>query len=78
MVDYLWIVVVGGILAFFCAFGIGVNDVANAFASSVGAQTMTMKQVFVVSAIFELLGALFLSAHVTKTIAKGIANVKCF
>ena len=37
MVDYLWIVVVGGILAFFCAFGIGANDVANAFASSVGA-----------------------------------------
>lgn len=30
---YLWMVAVGGILAVFAAFGIGANDVANAFAT---------------------------------------------
>eukprot|EP00181_Compsopogon_caeruleus_P001355 CAMPEP_0184680018 /NCGR_PEP_ID=MMETSP0312-20130426/2886_1 /TAXON_ID=31354 /ORGANISM="Compsopogon coeruleus, Strain SAG 36.94" /LENGTH=60 /DNA_ID=CAMNT_0027129837 /DNA_START=110 /DNA_END=289 /DNA_ORIENTATION=+ len=28
--EYLWVVIVGGLLAFFMAWGIGANDVANA------------------------------------------------
>ena len=78
MADYLWIVILGGILAVFCAFGIGANDVANAFASSVGAKTITIKQALCIAAVFEFGGAVFLGSHVTKTIAKGIADVGCF
>ena len=31
MLDYLWIVIAGGITSFTAAIGIGANDVANAF-----------------------------------------------
>ena len=33
---YEWTLVVGGIFAFFAAFGIGANDVANAYATAIG------------------------------------------
>ena len=35
---YFWIVIVGGAFAFFAACGIGANDAANAFATSVGSK----------------------------------------
>ena len=42
--DYLWIVIVGALFAFFAAMGIGANDVANAYATAVGSKALTMKQ----------------------------------
>ncbi|CAM9387888.1 unnamed protein product [Scytosiphon promiscuus] len=75
--QWLWILIVAAFGAFFAAFGIGANDVANAFATSVGAKALTIKQAAVVLAgIFEFLGAVFLGSHVTKTIRKGIADVR--
>ena len=41
---YLWIVIVGGFFAFFAAAGIGANDAANAFATSVGSKAITFNQ----------------------------------
>eukprot|EP00640_Fibrocapsa_japonica_P001165 CAMPEP_0113938742 /NCGR_PEP_ID=MMETSP1339-20121228/5168_1 /TAXON_ID=94617 /ORGANISM="Fibrocapsa japonica" /LENGTH=435 /DNA_ID=CAMNT_0000942003 /DNA_START=8 /DNA_END=1312 /DNA_ORIENTATION=+ /assembly_acc=CAM_ASM_000762 len=76
--DYLWIVIVGGFLAVFTAYGIGANDVANAFSTSVGAKTLTLKQAVILGGIFEFLGAFLFGSHVTKTIRKGIADVECF
>eukprot|EP00638_Chattonella_subsalsa_P000697 CAMPEP_0117752450 /NCGR_PEP_ID=MMETSP0947-20121206/11614_1 /TAXON_ID=44440 /ORGANISM="Chattonella subsalsa, Strain CCMP2191" /LENGTH=518 /DNA_ID=CAMNT_0005571097 /DNA_START=59 /DNA_END=1615 /DNA_ORIENTATION=+ len=76
--DYVWIVVIGAFLSVFCAYGIGANDVANAFATSVGAKTLTVKQAVVLGAIFEFGGAVLLGSHVTKTIRKGIADIDCF
>mmetsp|Transcript_129887 Transcript_129887/g.296105 ORF Transcript_129887/g.296105 Transcript_129887/m.296105 type:complete len:518 (-) Transcript_129887:138-1691(-) len=76
--DYLWIVVIGGFLAVFCAYGIGANDVANAFATSVGAKTLSVKHAVILAAIFEFGGAVLLGSHVTKTIRKGIADIDCF
>ncbi|CAM9757754.1 unnamed protein product [Ascophyllum nodosum] len=71
---FLWILIVGAFGAFFAAFGIGANDVANAFATSVGAKALTIKQAVVLAGVFEFLGAVFLGSHVTKTIRKGIAE----
>ena len=48
---YLWIVIVGGIFAFFTSAGIGANDAANAFATSVGSKTLTIKQAVWLAAI---------------------------
>lgn len=75
---FLWIVIVGAFGALFASFGIGANDVANAFATSVGAKALTIKQAVVLAGIFEFLGAVLLGSHVTKTIRKGIADVDCF
>ena len=75
---YLWIVIVGGFTAFFSAMGIGANDVANAFATSVGSKALTMKGAVVIATIFEFAGALLMGSHVTETIRKDIANYECF
>jgi len=75
---YLWIVIAGGAFAFFAAGGIGSNDAANAFATSVGSKALTLKQAVILAAIFETAGAVLMGNHVTDTIRKGIADYKCF
>jgi len=75
---YIWIVIVGGCFAFFAAAGIGANDSANAFATSVGSKALTIKQAVFLAAIFETAGAVLMGNHVTNTIRKGIADYKCF
>ena len=75
---YLWIVIVGGCFAFFTSAGIGANDAANAFATSVGSKALTLKQAVFLAAIFETAGAILMGSHVTNTIRKGIADYKCF
>ena len=73
-----WIVVLGVITSFMAAFGIGANDVANAYATSVGSKALTVKQACALAVIFEFLGATFLGGSVTKTIRKGIADEDVF
>ena len=75
---YTWIIIVGGLFAFFAAMGIGANDVANAYATSVGSKALTMNQAVVLAAVFETAGAVLMGSHVTNTIRKGIADYKCF
>ena len=75
---YTWIIVIGGLFSFFAAMGIGANDVANAFATSVGSKSLTMKEAVVLATIFETAGAVLMGSHVTNTIRKGIADYKCF
>lgn len=76
--QYLWIAIVGGICGFFYAFGIGANDVANAFASTVSSKSLTLKQAVLVAGVFEFLGALFLGASVTTTIRSGIFDASLY
>ena len=78
MLDYAWIVIAGGITSFIAAMGIGANDVANAFASSIGSRALTVKNAIVIASIFECAGAILMGSHVTKTIRKGIADYECF
>ena len=74
---YEWIVGLGGLLAVTTAYGIGANDVANAFASSVGSCHFNKNSV-ILAGIFEFSGALLMGSHVTDTIRKGIADYSCF
>jgi len=74
--EYLWIAFIGGILGFAYGFLIGANDVANAFASTVVAKSITLKQAVLIASIFEFSGAFFLGASVTGTIRSKIVSVK--
>jgi solute carrier family 20 (sodium-dependent phosphate transporter) len=76
--QYLWLVVVGCFFGFTYAFGIGANDVANAFASTVASKSLTLKQAVMVASIFEFSGAFFLGASVTSTIRSKIFDVKLY
>eukprot|EP00614_Pseudopedinella_elastica_P035389 CAMPEP_0172617546 /NCGR_PEP_ID=MMETSP1068-20121228/70313_1 /TAXON_ID=35684 /ORGANISM="Pseudopedinella elastica, Strain CCMP716" /LENGTH=547 /DNA_ID=CAMNT_0013423321 /DNA_START=24 /DNA_END=1667 /DNA_ORIENTATION=+ len=75
---YTWLLVVAAICAFAAAFGIGANDVANAFATSVGAKSISRRQAVVLACIFEFLGSVTLGSSVSETIRKGIADPVCF
>jgi len=73
--EYIWIPVFATIFAFIMAFGIGANDVANAFATSVGAKTLTLRQAVMIAAVCEFLGAVTLGARVTDTVKDDITLV---
>uniref|UniRef100_A0A7S4BS60 Phosphate transporter n=1 Tax=Chrysotila carterae TaxID=13221 RepID=A0A7S4BS60_CHRCT len=75
---FLWIVVMGGFTAFLAAFGIGANDVANAYATSVGSKALTIKQACVLAVIFEFAGSVLAGSAVADTIRKGIADYACY
>ncbi|WIA17922.1 hypothetical protein OEZ85_009416 [Tetradesmus obliquus] len=75
---YTHLIVIHGIVAWLDAYGIGANDVANAFGTSVGSKTLKLWSAVVIAAIFEFLGAMLLGGSVTKTIAGGIAKTGTF
>jgi len=78
LTEYTWVFVLAIIFSFIGAFGIGANDVANAFATSVGAKSITVKQAVIIATIFEFGGAFFMGSHVAKTIRKGITDIDLF
>ena len=65
-------------MCFFTAFGIGANDVANAFATSVGSGAVTIKMAIMLAAVCEFCGALFMGSHVTDAIRGKISDFNCF
>ena len=75
---FLWIVITGGITSFIASMGIGSNDAANAFATSVGSKSLTLKQAAGLAVVFETAGAILMGNHVTDTIRKGISDYSCF
>ncbi|KAH9250903.1 hypothetical protein BASA81_011291 [Batrachochytrium salamandrivorans] len=78
MYDYYWIFICGCVFAFTMAFGIGANDVANSFATSVGARTLKMWQAIIIAGLCEFFGAYLLGARVTATIKGGIVKIDTF
>ncbi len=68
----LWI---AAILAFYMAWAIGANDVANAMGTSVGSGALTIRSAVIVAALLEFLGAFLAGGHVTDTVRKGMIDM---
>jgi PiT family inorganic phosphate transporter len=74
MIDVL--IILALISAFYMAWNIGANDAANSMATSYGSRALSLRQIIIVAAILEFLGATFFGKNVVKTIAKGIVPIE--
>ncbi len=74
-------IIIGGstiAIAFYVAWSIGANDVANSMGTSVGSKAITIRQAILIAGIFEFAGAVLIGIHVTKTIQHGILDPAIF
>ncbi|SPO32613.1 probable PHO89 - Na+/phosphate co-transporter [Ustilago trichophora] len=76
--DYDYLFAFSMIGAFVNAYGIGANDVANSFATSVSSKSLTFRQAMFAAAICEFLGAVLVGARVASTIKNGIIDLNVF
>ncbi|KAF9584185.1 Na+/Pi symporter [Lunasporangiospora selenospora] len=76
--DYTFLFGIGLFFAFMDAYGIGANDVANSFATSVGSGTITLAQALIIACFCEFGGAFLLGASTTETIKGGIVETKLY
>mgnify|MGYP002780903448 CR=1 FL=1 len=66
------------LLAFYLAWNLGANDVANSMGTSVGSRALSLKQAIVVAGILEFTGAVLFGRNVAATLATKIANPEWF
>ncbi len=66
---------IGGVLAFYMAWAIGANDVANAMGTSVGSGALTIGRAIIVAGCLEFAGAFLAGGHVTDTVRKGMLDM---
>jgi PiT family inorganic phosphate transporter len=70
----LIILILACAIGLYSAINIGANDVANSMATSVASRALTIKQAVMIAAVFDVLGAVLVGAHVANTIRKGLVD----
>lgn len=55
-----WVLGLGFLVSFVLAFGIGANDVANSFGTSVGSRVLTLRTACFLATVFEISGSVLL------------------
>ncbi|KAI5826436.1 phosphate transporter [Schizophyllum commune Tattone D] len=78
MSQYDYLFVFGLFFASMDAYGIGANDVANSFATSVSSRSLRLWQACIAAAIMEFLGAVLAGARVSGTIKNDIVDIEIF
>uniref|UniRef100_A0A8C6UYP5 Phosphate transporter n=1 Tax=Neogobius melanostomus TaxID=47308 RepID=A0A8C6UYP5_9GOBI len=78
MSGYMWLLILGFIIAFVLAFSVGANDVANSFGTAVGSGVVTLRQACILATVFETVGSVLLGAKVSETIRNGIIDVQMY
>ncbi|KAG8922326.1 Na+/Pi symporter, partial [Tulasnella sp. 408] len=76
--QYDYIFALGIIFAFADSYGIGANDVANSFATSVGSRSLSLGQAVILATVMEFVGAVSAGARVTSTIRNNIIDINLF
>ncbi len=66
------------LLAFYVAWNLGANDVANSMGTSVGSGAISLRRALVIAAILEFSGAVLFGQQVSTTLAKGIVDPSQF
>lgn len=58
--ELFWLVAISFLVAFALSFGIGANDVANSFGTSVGSRVLSLKSACILASVFEIAGAVLI------------------
>lgn len=66
------------LLAFYVAWNLGANDVANSMGTSVGSKAITLSQAIIIAGILEFTGAVIFGQQVAATLATKVANPELF
>lgn len=74
----LWILIIGFQLSFLVGFGMGANDVANAFGTSVGSGALSMKTAYFLATIMETLGAVLVGYNVIDTLRNKVVDLSMY
>ncbi|MBD2773034.1 inorganic phosphate transporter [Iningainema tapete] len=72
------LIIIVALLAFYVAWNLGANDVANAMGTSVGSKAVTLKQALIIAGVLEFTGAVLFGQEVSQTLATQIANPALF
>jgi len=62
------------LLAFYLAWNLGANDVANSMGTSVGSKAVSLKNALIIAAVLEFTGAVLFGREVSETLASRVFN----